>query len=258
MKKEKPRIEDYYQGNYNLVDLRTKWSNKQSSAHSPKSSIFVDFGDKEVWTILLGIGYTSLYYYLYSFGMVFFLIVPAAFVLAIYTVSLVGFVFSSLGPLETTRRTEEEKLDEEDKVLLEEIKSLERYEKDLSQWNIYNSETGYEYWNKLKGVALEFAVSDLLERFGWSTELTKKSGDGGIDLVIRKDEREILVQCKGHALNIGVGPIRDAAGVKALHKKDFIVVGPSGFSKGAREFAEQSEIELWDTQKLIHVAKNGY
>jgi uncharacterized membrane protein len=53
MKKEKPRIEDYHQGNYNLVDLRTKWSNKQSSAHSPKSSIFVDFGDKEVWTILL-------------------------------------------------------------------------------------------------------------------------------------------------------------------------------------------------------------
>lgn len=256
MKTEKPKIEDYYQGEYSLVDLRTKWSNKQASRRN--SFGIGEFSDTEFWTVVLTIVYSVIFFYEFGFEIWFFLYIFAAGVLATCTVGLFSLMFSPSQVFNYDEKKEFENLNEEDRILLEEIKSLERFEKDLFQWNNYNLETGYEYWNNLKGVALELAVSDLLERFGWSTEVTKKSGDGGIDLIIKKNGREILVQCKGHALNIGVGPIRDAAGVKSLHKKDFIVVGPSGFSKGAREFAEQSDIDLWDTQKLINVAKNGY
>lgn len=111
-----------------------------------------------------------------------------------------------------------------------------------------------EYWNNLKGVKLEIAISKLMTDLGYLTNLTKGSGDGGIDVIARKDEKTLLIQCKGWAKQVGSPVIRDMAGVASAHNAEGIVVSPNGFSKEAMLFGMKSGVKLWDSNKLSQLA----
>ena len=144
---------------------------------------------------------------------------------------------------------------------IEELKlaltSINSYEKDLRTWELYNLETGQYYWLGLRGRNLENAIANLLNRIGWQCKTTAVTGDGGIDLIASKGSTEVLIQCKGHAAKIGVGTIRDAAGVKAVQNKPFVVIAPIGFTKGSQEFADLSGVKLLDVLGLIKIAQDA-
>ena len=142
--------------------------------------------------------------------------------------------------------------------------SIESYEKDLQTyqnakraWNLHNSEIGEQYWLGLRGQNLENATASLLNRIGWECNTTAVTGDGGIDLIASKGSTEVLSQCKGHATKIGVGTIRDAAGVKSIQNKPFVVIAPIGFSQGSQEFADISGVKLLDVCDLIQIAEDA-
>ena len=142
--------------------------------------------------------------------------------------------------------------------LLNDLSNIEAYKRSYKIWQNYKTETGEAYWQSLRGENLEKATALLFKRFDWINSLTKTSGDGGIDLVIEKLNRKIFIQCKGHQKPIGVGAIRDAAGVKYQKNVEFIVIGPSDFTKGAKDFAKSVGIELLNTRDLVKIAQNGY
>ncbi|MDH3694831.1 MAG: restriction endonuclease [Gammaproteobacteria bacterium] len=82
--------------------------------------------------------------------------------------------------------------------------------------------------------------------------------DGGIDLVLRKDNETFLVQCKHwKALKVGVGPIRELFGVMADRGAVGGFVVTSGrFTKEATKFAQGRNIELIDGEKLQTLISN--
>jgi restriction system protein len=98
---------------------------------------------------------------------------------------------------------------------------------------------------QLSGTEFEVCVTKLLQRIGFRTELTRATGDGGIDIVAFLDRPIVggryLVQCKRFAANIPVGApivrefyegfVADRSAVKGL----FITT--SNFTTQAREFA---------------------
>jgi Holliday junction resolvasome RuvABC ATP-dependent DNA helicase subunit len=98
---------------------------------------------------------------------------------------------------------------------------------------------------QLSGTEFEVCVTKLLQRIGFRTELTRATGDGGIDIVAFLDrpivDGRYLVQCKRFAANIPVGApivrefyegfVADRSAVKGL----FITT--SNFTTQAREFA---------------------
>ena len=138
-------------------------------------------------------------------------------------------------------------------VVQEKIQNIRKYEEATKRWEYFNTATKEGFWQTKQGIQLERAVKELLQKKGWMTEDTKVTGDGGIDLISTKHNRKILIQCKGHSSALGVGAIRDAAGVKSTQNcDDMVVIATNGFTSGSVDFARSSGIKLVDSGDLAN------
>ena len=101
----------------------------------------------------------------------------------------------------------------------------------------------------------ERLVLELFNRMGYGdwVEHTGRSGDGGIDGIIRKDRLglgEIRVQAKRWSGPVPAGPVREFMGV--LHGKDGIFITTSTFAPNAEKEAT-SNVALIDGEKLVEL-----
>ena len=72
----------------------------------------------------------------------------------------------------------------------------------------------------------EVLVGEAFRRQGYIVEETGLGGaDGGIDLILRKDDRRTLVQCKQwKRQQVGVSVVREMAGLLAHHQADAVKI----------------------------------
>lgn len=110
---------------------------------------------------------------------------------------------------------------------------------------------------KMSGQDFERLISRLLGAMEFRTELTKVSGDGGIDIIAVLDKPIIggkyLFQCKRYAPDnlVGASAVRDFYGaVTADRAVKGVFVTTSDFTQQARDFADKAGIELMDAAKL--------
>ena len=103
----------------------------------------------------------------------------------------------------------------------------------------------------LSGVDFERLILALLTRMGFHAEMTKTTGDGGIDIIAVLDKPIIggryLFQCKRFSPDNFVGgpTVRDFYGaVTADRAIKGILITTSDFTAQAREFAEKAGVEL--------------
>lgn len=100
------------------------------------------------------------------------------------------------------------------------------------------------------------------------SENAVRGADDGIDLWLTKDGEEVLVQCKHWKQNVGVSIVRELLGVVSAYKAQAgIIVSSGDFTASARNFAQQTNIELVSgeqlarrvraTQSTKHIADNG-
>ena len=110
---------------------------------------------------------------------------------------------------------------------------------------------------EMSGQDFERLISRLLDAMEFRSELTKVSGDGGIDIIAVLDKPIIggkyLFQCKRYAPDnlVGASAVRDFYGaVTADRAVKGVFVTTSDFTPQAREFADKTGIELVDGAKL--------
>jgi len=111
---------------------------------------------------------------------------------------------------------------------------------------------------QLSGPQFEVWIGSLLERFGFRTEVTQASGDGGIDIVATLDRPLIggryLVQCKRYTPDalVGVPAVREFYGTLVADRGAVkgLFITTSGFTVQAREFAKTLPMELIDGPTL--------
>jgi restriction system protein len=113
----------------------------------------------------------------------------------------------------------------------------------------------------MTGVEFERYLAGVLRRLEWSVELTPDSRDGGVDLIARKQdqvgiETRLYVQCKNQRAPVSVEVIRELRGVLDPNVQG-VVAAPSGFTADARQFAERSEVWLWDGDHLTKLASDA-
>ncbi|NVZ10565.1 restriction endonuclease [Allochromatium humboldtianum] len=100
----------------------------------------------------------------------------------------------------------------------------------------------------------ELLIGEWFRRQGYAVVETGGVGepDGGIDLVLSKQNQIYLVQCKQwKALQVGVNVVRELMGVMAVQNASGGFVVTSGrFTDEARRFAEQAKITLIDGRQL--------
>lgn len=103
---------------------------------------------------------------------------------------------------------------------------------------------------------LEMVVRRLFEQHGYAAERVGGAGaDGGVDVILRKAGRTLLVQCKQwNARQVSVNVVRELAGVVVVHGADGGIVVTCGvFTKEARSFASRSGIVLVDGLELLRM-----
>jgi Holliday junction DNA helicase RuvB len=140
----------------------------------------------------------------------------------------------------------------------------------LSALGLMNPRAGINTQSKsldsLSGIEFEEFITQLLGVMGFRTQITKASGDGGVDIVAFLDKPIIggryLLQCKRLASDslVGAPTIREFYGALTADRKASkgILITTSGFTIQAKEFAGEVGIELIDGQQLgILLAEYG-
>ena len=112
----------------------------------------------------------------------------------------------------------------------------------------------------MKGNDFENFVADVYSKLGYQTEKVGGSGDGGIDIIAKKDNKKYIIQCKDWNSNKAnpddVSRLHSAVYREQVDKGIFVAV--SGFTTQAMaEFDKESKMELVDGQGIIDLYKKA-
>lgn len=100
----------------------------------------------------------------------------------------------------------------------------------------------------MEGHDFEYFCADLLRKKGFQeVEVTKGSGDYGIDILAQKDGVSYGIQCKCYATPVGVKAVQEAyAGRDYYDCMVGVVLTNQYFTTPAVEVAKKLKIMLWD------------
>ena len=100
-------------------------------------------------------------------------------------------------------------------------------------------------------IDFEKLTQTVLNSMGLVAELTKKTGDGGIDIIAYNKQPVIggkyIIQCKRYNGSVGEPIIRDLYGVVCSERANKgILITTGTFTQSAKKFALDKQIELID------------
>jgi len=124
--------------------------------------------------------------------------------------------------------------------------------------NRFESQQGLESVAALSWRHFEQLVGEAFRRRGYTVEETGLGGaDGGIDLILRKSGRRVLVQCKQwRRRQIPVNVVREMYGLLAHHGADEVKIACSGtYTRDAEEFAKDKPIKLIGGEELLRMVR---
>lgn len=114
-------------------------------------------------------------------------------------------------------------------------------------------------YDNMDGHTFEHYCADLLSKNGFTDiEVTKGSGDQGIDVIAFKDGMKYGIQCKCYASDIGNKAVQEAyAGKEYYHCHIAAVLTNRHFTRSARQLSESNNVLLWDREKLEELINNS-
>ena len=139
-------------------------------------------------------------------------------------------------------------------------KNIQAYEDATLLFNEWVKTNNKNYWINMTGYEFEKAVAELYSKQGYSAKTTSYSGDGGVDIILIKDNSKIAVQCKHHSKPVGPNDVRALMGVVASQGFDRgIFVSLNGFTQTVNTEVRKSKIaiELVDLDKILLLVQNS-
>lgn len=128
------------------------------------------------------------------------------------------------------------------------------------QGRVYRTE---DDWLKMSDRDFEFEVGKVYNRLGYQTQVTKRSGDGGVDVIAKKDNEIIYIQCKHYAPNthLGAPELQAFWGCCSGNGiKKGVMVCTSSLTKDASAFANKlkGKLEIVGMKELLVLDKTFY
>lgn len=119
---------------------------------------------------------------------------------------------------------------------------------------LLDTQTGIDSLRQMTWRQFEQLAGEAFRRQGYAIEETGLGGaDGGIDLILRKNGRTTLVQCKQwQNRQVGVKVVREMYGLLVHHKAAAVkIVALGDYTPDAHRFAQRKPIELIHGGELI-------
>lgn len=111
----------------------------------------------------------------------------------------------------------------------------------------------------MNGNEFEYFIAELFNKMGYSTSITKASGDQGIDVIVEKGNNKFGIQTKCYSNTITNKAIQEVVGGLAYYKLDKgIVITNNFFTDSAKELAASNGIILWDRTILKEKISEHY
>lgn len=114
-------------------------------------------------------------------------------------------------------------------------------------------------YDNMDGHTFEYFCADLLSKNGFTdVEVTKGSGDQGIDVIAYKDGMKYGIQCKCYSSDIGNKAVQEAFAGKTYYNCHVAAVLTNRhFTKSAKELSYSNKVLLWDREKLEELIENA-
>lgn len=129
---------------------------------------------------------------------------------------------------------------------------IKHYEKSENMEQLTNTTCSMSYIDSMEGHEFERFIAALLCRLGYQkVEVTRGSGDQGVDILAEKDDIRYAIQCKCYSSDLGNTPVQEVNAGKAIyHCHVGVVVTNRYFTKGAKDAAVATGVIFWDRVKL--------
>lgn len=136
-------------------------------------------------------------------------------------------------------------------ALAVELESFANFQNEIIKQE--NRKREQEYWFSLDPFEFEKEVAEWFKQQGYQSKVTKKSGDGGVDIIISKDNYTAYVQCKRYTKSKVDRPTLQAlyGAVCADKVSQGIVVCLLGITKESVEFANKVGIKVVTINHLV-------
>lgn len=97
----------------------------------------------------------------------------------------------------------------------------------------------------------EMMCADIIKNAGWDANITKASGDQGVDVVAEKNGKKIVFQCKRYSYPVGNKAVQEALAGKSFYGADVaVVVSNQIFTSSAKELAQSTGVLLLHHEML--------
>ena len=113
--------------------------------------------------------------------------------------------------------------------------------------------------DEMEGLDFEYYCAELLRNRGFiEVEVTKSSGDYGIDILAEKEGVTYAIQCKRYNGPVGVNAVQEAyAGRDFYDRMVGCVLTNQYFTQPAVDAAQKLKILLWDRDYLEEMIEEG-
>jgi restriction system protein len=131
----------------------------------------------------------------------------------------------------------------------------------LKRWlkrRLLDQQSGPTSLRSMDPKGFELLVAAAFERQGFAVDCSIHNGpDGGVDVVLKKNGRISLVQCKRWwTTSVGVDVVREMLGLLHHHGADEVIVVTTGeFTEEAKAFAQGKAMQLINGPKLWEMVK---
>ncbi|WLR53786.1 restriction endonuclease [Mesobacillus subterraneus] len=116
----------------------------------------------------------------------------------------------------------------------------------------------FEEIDKMTGVQFENFVKVLLEKLGYeNVQVTKASGDEGVDILAYRNGKKIAVQCKRYSSKLTNSAIQEVFSGKHFYNcQEAYVITNSYFTENAQILAKKHKVELIDRDRLFDLVES--
>jgi len=129
----------------------------------------------------------------------------------------------------------------------------ERLEKE--KMKAFIESTAYRSKN-MTGQQFEAWCARRLQALGWQVTTTKASGDQGADLIIKKENISIAIQCKLYSKPVGNKAVQEVFAARHHYRTHIAaVITNNSFTPAARQLAQSTGVYLFHVDELDKIDK---
>lgn len=115
------------------------------------------------------------------------------------------------------------------------------------------------FWRSLSPYDFEKEVGEWYLSQGYDVRVTQQARDGGVDIVLTKNNTLTYVQCKHYQSKIGVSACRELGGVMLPNRvKKGIIVTLEGVTNKAMEYCEGARIKIVTLRTLLRSHRDSH